>query len=194
MGGVLVEHVVPILGAMVGNAMFLSPMKTVLRMRAEGVIGEVNPLPYPVIFCNCCSWMVYAVMTTDYYLFMANLPGACFGMWFTLSAYGVAPTKLRFKLEVIMLLLIIVVSACGLVVGISVTDAKSARSIQGIVTVGILVVYYGAPLSTTAKVIVTRNAASLHLPMSVMNLVNGLLWTTYGFAMNDHFARPFAPR
>ena len=40
--------------------------------------------------------------------------------------------------------------------------------------------YYGAPLSTMAEVIRTRNSASILLPLTLMNLINALLWTTYG--------------
>ena len=37
-------------------------------------------------------------------------------------------------------------------------------------------VYYGAPLSTMAEVIKTRNSASILLPLTLMNLINALLW------------------
>jgi solute carrier family 50 protein (sugar transporter) len=33
----------------------------------------------------------------------------------------------------------------------------------------------------------TRNSASLFWPLSVMNTINGCLWTAYGFAVKDAF-------
>ena len=41
--------------------------------------------------------------------------------------------------------------------------------------------YYGAPLSTMLEVIKTKNSASILLPLTVMNVINAALWTTYGF-------------
>lgn len=49
----------------------------------------------------------------------------------------------------------------------------------------ISMVYYGAPLSTMAQVIRTRNSASILLPLTLMNLTNAVLWTTYGLAVQD---------
>lgn len=38
-----------------------------------------------------------------------------------------------------------------------------------------------------AEVLRTRSSASLYLPFAAMNVVNGLLWTTYGLALGDSF-------
>jgi solute carrier family 50 protein (sugar transporter) len=51
----------------------------------------------------------------------------------------------------------------------------------------ILLVYYAAPLSTIITVVRTRNSASLHMPLSIMNTINGVLWLVYGLAVNDLF-------
>lgn len=51
----------------------------------------------------------------------------------------------------------------------------------------ILLVFYSAPLSALAEVLRSRCSASLYLPFAAMNVVNGLLWTTYGLALGDSF-------
>jgi hypothetical protein len=51
----------------------------------------------------------------------------------------------------------------------------------------ILLIFYSAPLSALAEVLRTRCSASLYLPFAAMNVVNGLLWTTYGLALGDSF-------
>ncbi|GFH16715.1 bidirectional sugar transporter SWEET [Haematococcus lacustris] len=38
-----------------------------------------------------------------------------------------------------------------------------------------------------AEVLKTRNSASILLPLTVMNLANAALWTTYGMALQDVF-------
>jgi solute carrier family 50 protein (sugar transporter) len=37
------------------------------------------------------------------------------------------------------------------------------------------------------EVLRTRCSATLHLPLSVMNVVNGSLWLVYGLAISDLF-------
>ena len=44
-----------------------------------------------------------------------------------------------------------------------------------------------APLSTIVAVVRTRSAATLHLPLAVMQIVNGGLWLGYGLAVSDPF-------
>jgi hypothetical protein len=52
-------------------------------------------------------------------------------------------------------------------------DSFTCRGLSGN---AISLVYYGAPLSTMAEVIKTRNSASILLPLTLMNLINALLW------------------
>lgn len=54
---------------------------------------STNPLPYPLILANCVAWVSYAYVKQDIFVFLANESGIIFGLFFTLSAYGVANTK-----------------------------------------------------------------------------------------------------
>jgi solute carrier family 50 protein (sugar transporter) len=51
----------------------------------------------------------------------------------------------------------------------------------------ILLLFYASPLSTVVEVVRSRSSDSLHLPLSVMNIVNGSLWLVYGLAITDYF-------
>jgi hypothetical protein len=50
-----------------------------------------------------------------------------------------------------------------------------------------LVFFYGAPLSTIATILKTRNTASLHVWTMLTNTANGVFWMAYGFAVLDYF-------
>ena len=52
----------------------------------------------------------------------------------------------------------------------------SLTPLRGLAGNAVSLVYYGAPLSTMAEVIKTRNSASILLPLTLMNLLNALLW------------------
>lgn len=60
MSDVFFGKVCPALGVIIGNSMFLTPMPAVLKARAEGDIGELNPAPWVVAYISCLSWVVYS--------------------------------------------------------------------------------------------------------------------------------------
>ena len=82
---ILTSYVAPALGMLLANTMFFSPLLAVLRVRRNENLGDLNPLPFPVILGNCCSWLVYSFLTHDWFLFFGNLPGILLGMFFVLS-------------------------------------------------------------------------------------------------------------
>ena len=59
--------------------------------------------------------------------------------------------------------------------------SQTDLSCRGLLANAILLVFYASPLSTVAEVVSTRSSASLYAPLCAMNVVNGLLWVTYGY-------------
>ena len=51
---------------------------------------------------------------------------------------------------------------------------------RGITSNGILLVFYCSPLTALLQVFRTRSSSSLHLPLSIMTILNGSLWVGYG--------------
>lgn len=51
---------------------------------------------------------------------------------------------------------------------------------RGSTAVALLCIYYVAPLSTLLQVLRERDSSSIYWPLSLMNLVNAVLWTVYG--------------
>jgi hypothetical protein len=60
------------------------------------------------------------------------------------------------------------------------------ESIVGAIVIGNLLFFYGAPLSTIATVLKTRNSRSIHVPTMITNTANGAFWCAYGFALQDY--------
>jgi len=61
-----------------------------------------------------------------------------------------------------------------------------------LLTIGIaanfnLVFFYGAPLSKIAAVIKTKSSNAIHVGTVVTTLLNGIFWSSYGFAIGDGF-------
>ncbi|KAL7463538.1 hypothetical protein ACHAXS_003896 [Conticribra weissflogii] len=50
-----------------------------------------------------------------------------------------------------------------------------------------LLFFYGAPLSTIFTVLRTRDSSSIHRRTMIMNTMNGIFWTAFGFGTVDYF-------
>mmetsp|Transcript_19131 Transcript_19131/g.31303 ORF Transcript_19131/g.31303 Transcript_19131/m.31303 type:complete len:245 (+) Transcript_19131:105-839(+) len=185
---VLLKFLVPALGCVSGNAIFLSPMLEVLRIRKGKALGDLNPLPYPLIVSNCIAWVLYSFIVKDWFVFTGNFTGFLLGVFYTVSCRS--SPSLNAKTAKIFDILYIgfqgFVLAGGGVALISLKDQPSvAQTVMGVICIFVLVCFYSAPLSTLWHVIRTRNSASLHSGLAITSCVNGSLWTIYGMVMGD---------
>ncbi|DBA83844.1 TPA: hypothetical protein ACH3X1_006359 [Trebouxia sp. C0004] len=167
--------------------MFLSPLKAVLDMRRTGRIGDLNPIPFPVVVANCVAWVGYSIVNKDPYVFMANDPGLLLGLFYTLSAYGYADAKTRNRLTALIMLFGVALSGVALAVAVMPMSKNEKMLLWGITANVVLLIYYSAPLTTVKEVLVSRSSASLYWPLCLMNVLNGLLWVGYGRATNNSF-------
>ncbi|KXZ51988.1 hypothetical protein GPECTOR_10g1010 [Gonium pectorale] len=166
---------------------FVSPLKTVLQIRATKHLGDLNPLPLVAIIANCTGWLLYGCINADVYVILANEPGLLLGVFMAISCYGFADLKARDLMLRAFMFFAVILSSVGIVIALFVEEDSVASTVAGYTAVFILLCYYAAPLSSMAEVMRTRSSASLFWPTSVMNTVNGLLWVAYGTAVHDSF-------
>lgn len=116
---ILMKLVAPIMGFILANVMFFSGVPGMLRCKRLGGLGDMNPLPFPVVLANCISWIIYSILIEDYFLFFSNAPGAMVGMYFTLVAYGLSAykSKMRDALEAWLMSMMFGLLALTLYVG-----------------------------------------------------------------------------
>jgi solute carrier family 50 protein (sugar transporter) len=60
------------------------------------------------------------------------------------------------------------------------------ENIVGAIVISNLLFFYGAPLSTIATVLKTRNSRTIHVPTMITNTANGAFWCAYGIAVQDY--------
>lgn len=191
--GFLLEHFVPALGVLVANALFLSPLKPVLAAKRQNALGPLNPLVYCAMHANCVGWLVYAFLKRDPYILASNFGGALLAQFMVLSCVGAADASSAHERQArdaaIRSALFFggVLAAAGAAISFSNLALEQAARAWGFVTVAILLVFYASPLSVLARVLRSRNSASLQLPFAGMNAINGLLWAAYGLAVKDAF-------
>ncbi|KAI8471974.1 MAG: sugar efflux transporter for intercellular exchange-domain-containing protein [Monoraphidium minutum] len=184
---ILLKHVVPALGTGVAWAMFLAPLKAVIAVRRSKALGVMNPLPLVAMWANCAAWLVYAFLIVDPYVLASNLPGLILAAFMTVTCYGYADERARDTMLCGIVGFSALLFGAGAFLRFAGLDHAKSVALWGFVTVGILLIFYAAPLSSIAEVLRARNSAALNEPLALMAVLNGSLWGAYGWAVGDPF-------
>ena len=183
--GSLATTVAPALGAGLANSMFFSGLPEVIEKRKEGKLGEFNPLPMPIILGNTVGWVAYSILTRDPFVAAANAPGLLLAAWYVMTMCRLAEKGGVKKIESVTMLMAGIHTAAGLACAFLLPTRAAMISLYGIICNGILLAYYGAPLSTIGKVLKEKSSASIFFPTVLLNGLNALFWSAYAFAIND---------
>lgn len=182
----VLKHAVPSLGCCTACLLMLSPMKSVLKARAAGTLGQRNPVPWMLMVPYGMTYTVYGLIISDWYVFVASsitMTGGCF---YLVNAVRFSTREAFARLEKIAypfaLALLAVLAATS-----QIADAAAQLAILGSVGSFIVVCLYASPLLTLRTVVRARDAASIHLPLALAAVLNSALWTSYGFAVGEPF-------
>jgi len=184
---VLTTKVAPALGAGLANTMFFSGLPEVLEKRKLGELGDFNPLPLPIIFGNTLGWLSYSLLTGDPFVAAANAPGLLLSGWYIMTAVQLATPEMVTRIEKLSLLMGAIHVCAGLTAAFLLPTRSAMVALYGIVCNGILLAYYGAPLTTIGTVLRERSAASIYLPTVLVNGANAIFWSTYALAIRDRY-------
>ena len=97
-----------------------------------------------------------------------------------------APAPARHEAVVMFMCLVWVVFG-AILAFVDAMDLDAKVLMVGIVTNCILVLFFGAPLSTIFQVLRERHTASIHIPTMILNTLNGSFWCAYGIAKTCMF-------
>lgn len=192
-GDLFLKWIFPVLGGLASVLMFLAPFRAVQRSRRDRLLGDLNPVPYPAQTANAAGWIAYAYVISPTNLqgsaliFVPNFIGLLLGLYFTMSCYGLANTKVRDRQMATIVFFSAVLSLLGAIGVMTRMPSTSLQLLWGFTSNAILLIYYAAPLSVLLSVINTRNAATLSWPLSIMQIINGSMWLGYGLAVQDPF-------
>ena len=179
--------VAPTIGAVVANAMFFSSLPAVLDARKDQKLGDLNPVPWAFIFTNCVAWLHYSYVIQNPYAFLSNCFGALLGLFYVSTGIALGDTKQRAAVEKIVLLFTGLHVAASFFSTFILQTMAQRQLLTGYIANFVLVIFYGAPLSTLRDVLKTKSAASIYAPLSLLSGINGALWVTYGLAISDLF-------
>ena len=189
------SHIKGSKGPRVGGALFNTDCVDINHVynRLPLYLQTLNPVPYPAQTANAIAWIAYSYVIVPVnksgsaLLFWVNELGVLFGLFFTLSCYGPARTKAKDRILAISLFFAFVIPLIGAVGVLTEMSTDDLKLMWGFTANGILLMYYGAQLSTIVTVFKTKSSKTLNLPLSIMQTINGCLWLGYGVAVSDPF-------
>lgn len=189
---IIVTTVCPLLGVLISNAMFLSPWSLVMTARKNRHLGNVNPVPFALMFINNLGYCVYGAMLSNYYVFFSSVFGVLLSLFYTITCLTIMAkeafedefTKLYLQLEGLVLGGIGFWAIIGIVqtsLFNSFADPEAQRTqMVGYICCFFNICYYAAPLSTMAEIVKNKDCSSLFLPNILINCLNATLWLCYG--------------
>ncbi|KAH6584622.1 hypothetical protein BASA61_007333 [Batrachochytrium salamandrivorans] len=187
MSAILMNHILPALGVTFAISIFLAPFPHVWTALKNNERSNMNPTPYPWFFANGLTWIIYGSYLGDPYIFCANIVGFLLGLFYTLSSLHHGSDKFRKTATIILLGSSFLVLTSAFIVFAFLKTSDISKTFLGSVCVMILVFFYASPLSDLANVIRSRDASTINPVLAFCSLLNGSLWTGYGFAISDPF-------
>lgn len=188
------KYLAPALGTLLANAMWATPISIMRGARRDRELGNINPIPFNVVFASCIAYMFYSILKQDYFIFFSNIFGILIGVSCITTSLMLlskeTPSKFESSLRDLVEYLFIGTLAFWLIillfVGLVLEGGGVSDSLVGTIAVIASILYYAAPLSTMARIVRKKDASSLYLPLVLVNLVNAVLWFIYGLAgIND---------
>lgn len=168
------DYVVPIIGVLIANFLFMSPLKTILRVDSTQQLGDLNPLPYPLMVFHCAGWVIYGLnfgSPTVYFLFLGNFSGLIGGIYFSLVSYPLAPRQIQVRMRFLFVALPFLQISLAYFLSFSLRGSSSLATALGFVASCFTVMFFGSPLSSIFQVLRTKSAASIHTLMAVASAV-----------------------
>jgi len=109
------------------------------------------------------------------------------GIWYSLTVLRLATPSDVKRIESTFMAMAAIHVAASAMSAFFLPDRAAMIALYGIVNNLILLLYYGAPLSTIGKVFKTRSSASIYFPTVLVNGLNGVFWTVYAIAIQDKY-------
>ena len=180
--------VFPVLGVILSNALYLSPLPAVRQAAATGHLGALNVLPQALMVISTQAWMSYALAVPNGFIVASNLPGAVAAIAFVTTTLPLVPREsagVRRQVQGVLVL----GGAAALLLWTYLIFAQRTHDdrcfILGAYGSALCVLLFASPLSTMFEVLSSANAASIYAPLTATQCANCAMWTIYGLGIGD---------
>jgi solute carrier family 50 protein (sugar transporter) len=189
--------IVPLLGSILSNCLYLTPLAVILEARYTRSLGSINPYPFAVMMFNALGWTIYGCFRQDGYVYSSGFLGVILGLYYVLVCLNVISKKspnadfseTYVRLERMLIVTFFFWSIAGFIAATSYQMSPFpllyASNFIGKLCVVSTVVYYASPLSTLRTVLREQDSSSLYLPLILANCTCCTLWCFYGMITGD---------
>lgn len=165
--------VFPVLGVILSNALYFSPLPAILRAHREGRLGPLNPLPQALMVLSTNAWMSYALAVPNGFIAASNMPGAVASIGYFAVTLPLIPTKAARQQTQLVLVFGAAATLTLWTCLIFMQLDHAARCFWlGAYGSAICVLMFASPLSTLQEVLSTSNAASIYAPLTAAQVTN----------------------
>ena len=179
------QTLAPLLGVFTSELLALGPVAAVLESRRQQRLGELNPIPFPLLLGNCVGWVVYSAATRNAYIFASNVGGVLLAVYYLLSACSLTMSaRMRTTIEALTVTMLFIWCVLGFVAAM-LDDKQLAILIIGVVANVIVFLLFASPLTTFGKVISSKDSSSINRPFAACQIFNCALWLAYGIATQN---------
>mmetsp|Transcript_54621 Transcript_54621/g.144325 ORF Transcript_54621/g.144325 Transcript_54621/m.144325 type:complete len:229 (+) Transcript_54621:109-795(+) len=186
-GDFFIFTVAPVLAVIFSEFLAFGPLRAILDCRKANSLGEVNPLPFPILFGNGLGWLIYSVATKNIFVFLSNITAPGLSIFYLMTAHTLTTSpKTRLQMEAILIFMICLWGIVGFSAAMM-EDRDARSSVIGTLCNSIVLLLFASPLSTLSKVVRTRSSASINRPFAVCQVLNCVVWITYGAGLGDFF-------
>ena len=194
-----------------GIILYLSPIPLIRSIQHTKTTGTYSVLPLAATALNGMVWAWYGILTSQLYpMFVVNFIGAILSIIYICIFCRHASSLRQTTITIVALFMgaafvlftyLLPTSTSSSthiqdslamnqeLTPVTATTALPSPLTQRVGSFGVLVgiCMFAAPFATIREVISKQSADSLPLPIISVNLINAVLWSAYGFQLNDGF-------
>ncbi|GLT83790.1 hypothetical protein SLE2022_020610 [Rubroshorea leprosula] len=180
--------IVGIIGNVISILLFLSPSPTFINIFKQKSVEEFKADPYVATLQNCMVWIFYGlpfVHPDSLLVITINSIGLGIELLYLTIFIIYAPWTKRRR---IFLYLVIEVIFTAIVVFVTLYffhTTKTRTMFVGILCIIFNVAMYASPLTVMTLVIKTKSVKYMPFPLSLANLLNGIIWVIYAVLKFD---------
>lgn len=194
----LATQLVPLLGVATSNAVLLRDIPNVAAREATTtieVVAVIDTDERTVTLWNLClSWTVFGLLTRDYWLLAAHLPGLTLATVSLATCLRVATSAAAHRVERLLLLSWAMHAVVGLACALALPDRSAAAAVYGLAGIAFLVTLYGRGARTTVRSVLATCTGRSPLQLGPLDFAtvaspaaNALLWCVYAVGVGDAY-------
>ncbi|XP_014252877.1 sugar transporter SWEET1 isoform X1 [Cimex lectularius] len=150
----------------------------------RGSANDVSALPFICGYTSCALWTNYGMMIEEMAITLVNILGTALFFGYVVTVYSYTTKKNNILKQMLFSILFI---ATAYAYKKSIEDKEILKLRFGMICCAVTLSFFAAPLANLAQVIKTKSSETLPFPVILMTMIVTLLWTSYGYLINDTF-------